>query len=293
MRRYDWLVGIDLAPSSRGVLRYADWLHRQGAVEHQLHGMYSVANAVPDGTLQLVHESETLESFVTSRECRDAFTTLRAVSGAADRMLARRATEVGADGILVGRAAATDERAFVSLGPIPRRLLRRAPVPVIVVPPDLGPSTFSGGPVVIAVTPSGDSVGALRFGLTFAETHGWDVRIVHVLPRGSTTAPREPGADAGEIQPTPSTTESRDKVERWCRAEGMLNPRCDVFHGRIEPTLLDLAKQVDASMIVCGSRRLSLLERLLSSSVGSGVAAHADRPVAVVPPEPALVSPRS
>ena len=199
MRRYDWLVGIDLAPSSRGVLRYADWLHRQGAAEHQLHGMYSVSNAVPDDSLELVDEGKTLESFVTSRECRDAFKTLRAVSGAADRMLARRATALSVDGILVGRAAGANERAFVSLGPIPRRLLRRTPVPVVVVPPDLGPATFGGGPVVIAVTPSGDSVGALRFGLTFAETHGWDTRIVHIVSRVSTTAPREPGADVGEL----------------------------------------------------------------------------------------------
>ena len=133
-------------------------------------------------------------------------------------------------------------------------------------------------------------MGALRFGLTFAETHGWDTRIVHIVSRVSTTAPREPRADVGELQPTPSTTEARERVERWCHAEGMLSPSCDVFHGRTVPTLLEFAKQVDASMIVCGSRRLSLLERLLSSSVGSGVAAHADRPVAVVPPEPEIVS---
>ena len=49
------------------------------------------------------------------------------------------------------------------------------------------------------------------------------------------------------------------------------------------PELLAVANEERASMIVCGSRRLSLAERIFSSSVGTELAAAAPIPVAIIP----------
>lgn len=49
--------------------------------------------------------------------------------------------------------------------------------------------------------------------------------------------------------------------------------------------LLDVAEDVHAAAIVCGSRRLSFAERIFSASVGSELASFAEVPVAVIPPD--------
>ena len=50
-------------------------------------------------------------------------------------------------------------------------------------------------------------------------------------------------------------------------------------------TLLEVAEDVHAAVVVCGSRRLTLAERIFSASVGSELASFAEIPVAVVPPD--------
>ncbi|NJK33105.1 MAG: hypothetical protein HC927_12250 [Deltaproteobacteria bacterium] len=50
-------------------------------------------------------------------------------------------------------------------------------------------------------------------------------------------------------------------------------------------TLLHEARQCDACMILCSSRRLSLVQRIWATSTGSSLAASASVTVGVVPPE--------
>jgi nucleotide-binding universal stress UspA family protein len=51
-------------------------------------------------------------------------------------------------------------------------------------------------------------------------------------------------------------------------------------------TILDVADQDDAAVIVLGTRGLSALKTLVLGSVSHGVTVHAHRPVLVVPPAP-------
>ena len=63
-----------------------------------------------------------------------------------------------------------------------------------------------------------------------------------------------------------------------------------VVDGPIVRALWTAAVKERACMLVCGSRRLSLLERIFTSSVGSELAATSPLPVAIVPP-PAELQP--
>lgn len=55
--------------------------------------------------------------------------------------------------------------------------------------------------------------------------------------------------------------------------------------GAIWHTILDVAREHDASLIVCGARGLTGIKHTLLGSVSEKVARHADRPVLVVHPK--------
>jgi nucleotide-binding universal stress UspA family protein len=56
--------------------------------------------------------------------------------------------------------------------------------------------------------------------------------------------------------------------------------------------VLDVAEELDAELIVLGSRGHSLVESALLGSVSNALVHHARRPVLVVPPAPAPEAPR-
>lgn len=280
MDKLHWYAGIHLAPSSVGALRFARWLHTTAPDHYALHGVYCVSPlhvvqpstvaAAPDVTRHRL----TLARFVERFECDDVFQTLEAIVGDADAVLRAMIDQRGGHAIVVGRSAGRHESAIVSLGAVPRRLIRKATVPVIVVPPDVPTDQLGGGPVVAAVTPDADSAAALRFAQDFARRHDLDLRLVHVVPQVS-------GAD---LDGNADAAEARRRLHAWCRERELADPSLAIVGGRVANAIIEHAQHQDASLIVCGSRRLSLVERLISSSQGSQVAAHADRSVAIVPP---------
>lgn len=73
--------------------------------------------------------------------------------------------------------------------------------------------------------------------------------------------------------------------EEWVDNYGLGGARTETSPGDPVEQTLKLAQAHDASIIVCGSRRLSLADRVFQASTGSTLAAYARRPVVVVPPE--------
>ena len=71
--------------------------------------------------------------------------------------------------------------ALMRLGSVARRMLRQLKQPTIVVPPDLLASQVGRGPVLVAVDFTEDSVRALNWARSFAETIGRPVRLVHFV----------------------------------------------------------------------------------------------------------------
>jgi nucleotide-binding universal stress UspA family protein len=233
-----------------------------------------------------------------------AFSAFEVVPGdTPEAVLAHVAEERDADGLIVGRAGAAGEWSLVSLGRVARRLLRHVPRPVVVVPPDLDVAALGRGPVVIAAAPVDHAVAAIRFGRKLAETLDLPALLVHVIPDPAVyPVGADPALTYTSAQQA-STLLDRARVraqaehglQAWLREHGLGEPPVRAEPGRKSWTLLDVARSVDATMIVCGSRRLSLAERIFQSSVGTELAGQADRPVVVVPPrdEPSrTVAPR-
>ncbi|GAA3968384.1 universal stress protein [Actinomadura viridis] len=63
-------------------------------------------------------------------------------------------------------------------------------------------------------------------------------------------------------------------------------PRAERGAGPIWGTIVDLATELDASLIVTGSRGLSAAKSVLLGSVSTQVLRHARRPTLIVPPPP-------
>jgi nucleotide-binding universal stress UspA family protein len=223
-----------------------------------------------------------------------AFASFEAVpDDAPEQALVRVAEAHAAAGIIVGRAAPASEWSLVSLGRVARRLLRHAPLPVMVVPPDLDVAALGRGPVVIGAAALDDAVSAIRLGHALAQSLGLPARIVHVVPDPAAlpVASVDPGVaytslqqagtalDRGRLQ-----AEAERGLAAWLRERGLPELPVRAELGRKTWALLDVARAEEATMIVCGSRRLSLAERIFEASVGSQLAAQADRPVLVVPP---------
>jgi nucleotide-binding universal stress UspA family protein len=54
----------------------------------------------------------------------------------------------------------------------------------------------------------------------------------------------------------------------------------------VAKTISDVAREIDASLIVCGQRRRGALLSALLGSVSHQLSAHAERPVLIVPQHP-------
>jgi nucleotide-binding universal stress UspA family protein len=202
-----------------------------------------------------------------------------------DRGLSEVAGRLGVKALIVGRRARRDDDPIVRLGQVARRILRRLPAPVIVVPPDYGQGDDPGlgaGPVILGCDLSEHSVAAASFARDLAQRFGRELLVAHgtqspdwgisYIPTATITRMHEQAEESG-----------RTKLDEWMAAHQLSGVRRHVFIGDPARHLLELAHAEQAAVLVTGSRRLGPVERLFLASVGSEIAAGASCPVAVVP----------
>lgn len=279
-----WILGLDLKPDSAGAVRTAAWMSAvtQPPARQRFFGVHVVPFAprvdVRDDVVDdlVARAQRAAQDSVEAGGAREAMTKVEAVLGdEPNAHLAAACRYHGADGILIGRHAASDEEAFVRLGRVARRLIRELPAAVMVVPPNYRPETEQAGPVVAATDLSKDSIAAARFGLQIARELGAELLLAHIR-RGSEYA----------LTPEPRREDaSEDGFDRWIAAYGLGGARTVTQTGDVVNRMLSIAHQENASMIVCGSRHLSTIQRVLQASTGTDLARFASRPVLVVPPE--------
>ena len=291
---------MDLGATSHGAVRLARWLQERSPREQRLRGVYvgstaTIERELPGPGLPGERACTMMRAAAESLGAASAFEAFEAIpEDAPEESLARAAEAYDADGLVIGRAGAAGEWSLVSLGRVARRLLRHVPRPVVVVPPDLDGAALGRGPVVIGAAPVDHAIGAIRFGRALAEALDLPVLLVHVIPDPAAIpiAGMEPSLAYAGAQATATTVldvartrmAAEDALLGWLRKNELGEPPVRAEPGRKAWTLLDVARSVEATMIVCGSRRLSLAERVFQSSVGTEIAAQADRPVVIVPP---------
>lgn len=287
-----WIVATNLRDDCRGALEFAAWI-REHARDPSVHATTALAIlrdragmfAGPDPADMLGRVEEATKAFVAQSPASDAVGAVR-VELAADvaSALSETAKNEGVT-LVLGRQAPRENTRLIRLGRIARRTLRRLHSPTIVVPTDWTAASAGAGPVVVALDPTPSSLAALDFAETLALAVGRPLLAVQalqglaglggaMLSDGDFVALRERHrAEEAEALTTYLADNGRAAV----------SVRTEV--GATVPALTGVAEDVDAAMIVCGARRLSRTERLLSASVGGELASFAAVPVAVVPPD--------
>ncbi len=295
----EWIVGMDLTATSHGAIRLARWLQERSPREQRLRGVYvgtarTIEREIPGPGLPGERACTMMRAEAEALGAMSAFAAFEAVPGdEPEQVLARVAEAHDAEGLVIGRAGAASEWTLVSLGRVARRLLRHVPRPVVVVPPDLDVAALGRGPVVIGAALVEHALPAIRFGRSLAEALDLPVLLVHVIPDPAMlpVAAADPAILYASAQQASALVDrarlrvdAEHALREWLREHELGEPPVRAEPGPTAFTLLDVARAVDATMIVCGSRRLSITERIFQSSVGTELAARADRPVIVVPP---------
>lgn len=279
-----WITGIDLRQRSTGALEMSAWLRNRSSSSAQFVGLHvleqHVRSSVRDDTVdELIGAAESALARTSQAHAGGApFSTTRVVvADAAEDALAESAGS--ADTLIVGRIAPREGLSPHRLGRVARRLVRRLPTAVMVVPPDLAQSTIGSGPIVLATDLGPNSVAAGLFARRLCDEIGRRLIVAHVAPAVNDDLVFGPGVSLPLSWPRRTLAD----VEAWTSAHAIAPATAELVEGDTVERLLQLARAHDAPFIVCGSRRLSAVERLFSSSVGVELAGHADRGVLLVP----------
>lgn len=99
----------------------------------------------------------------------------------------------------------------------------------------------------------------------------------------ATVSPVAPGAAFEELNTTEALQRAREGAERARRAGLEAEPRAELA-SPIYEGIVDVADEIDAAVIVMGSRGLTGAHEALVGSISHAVAKHAGRPVLIVPP---------
>jgi nucleotide-binding universal stress UspA family protein len=175
------------------------------------------------------------------------------------------------------------------LGSVTEKVLRKAPCPVLTVPPPAGGLHPSGAvlfrTIVCPVDFSEASLAALRHALKLAEESGAEITVLHVL---EWLVEDEPGAriagfDVPEFRRY-MEKDAREKLRRvvpeearaWCR------PREEIVGGRPWREILRVAEERRADLLVMGVRGRNPVDIALFGSTTHHVVRGARCPVLVV-----------
>lgn len=283
-----WLVGIDLRERSSGAVQMAAWMRdrdeaREVPTQHFV-GIHVVDDSVRHSmrvTSEVVHDASTrMEQIARGCGVANPFEALRVISAATtEEAIADLVATEGHEGVIVGRIAAAQGHPLRRLGRVARRLVRQLPAPVMVVPPYLPCEEIGRAPVLLASELGSTSAAAARCARRLARELGRDLVVLHV--DAAFLVIPDPIGEGFTFAPTARRTVG--EVEAWAREQELDPAECMLLDGAVPDAVIGQARQLDAPMIVCGSRRLSMAERIFASSTASDLARWSDRAVLVVP----------
>lgn len=290
MNAMRWIVGVDFRERSTGATRFARWVS-QRTQAHEFVAAHVLEGVRPDlPESQKIspddfqrHLFDELRRQLDVREPSTVFADQGLIEAtAAEDGLEGALKQTESQGLIVGRRANKSDDAWVRLGRVCRRLLRNLPAPVLVVPPDFVEPP-SPGPVLLCTDLAPSSDAATRFARDWARDLGVGLDVVHVVepPRASALA------HPADSRPDPSLDEERKgrklRVEAWAQERALDSAQILLGDGNVIEALRKTIEERGSSAVVCGSRGLSSVERIFSSSVASALAGFSPVPVAVIP----------
>jgi nucleotide-binding universal stress UspA family protein len=166
------------------------------------------------------------------------------------------------------------------LGSVSSAVVASAPCPVLVVPPlaELGL-----GPVLCAVDDSEAARDAVRVAQRMSERLGSSLVLAHALARAP--VPSASTVPGGQVRFAEGERERAEELLSRLAAELALGDQveCRVEAGSEAGTIVRLAEEAQASLVVIGTRRRGALKSVLAGSVSLHLRTSARRPVLLVP----------
>jgi len=204
------------------------------------------------------------------------------VADSADDGLADYAVTGGYDALILGRAAPQSSEAMLRLGAVARKLLRRLPVAVAVVPPDIKANEIGTGRIVLGTDLTANSIAAGRFASQLANELRRELVVIHVHDRAWPASMFGAGGRM-ELPSESRPARTGEDVAQWVEDQDLRSVSSFCVEGPVADALIVSAREEDSPALVIGSRMLSLGQRVFTASVGTDLAGHADRMVVVVP----------
>lgn len=289
-----WIVGLDLERRSAGALQLVRWLARESraAGGERFAAVHVLEEEHLEVALRYHHLDDVLASARSAleeslrHEGVDAILgDLQLVQGPdAAESLREAAAAQGADALVVGRAApGAAGLHIVRLGRVARRLLRRTPVPVVVVPPDVRAEALGDGPLVALTLLDARSARTAAFAAGLAGALGRPLALVHVIPPSVEQAAPYFPADVGAKIAAEQRARGEEALAKWVSASGLAPDLTAVLQGNPVDAALSFAESHRAPMLLVGARPLRGVTAVLASGTASVLASVARVPVVVVP----------
>lgn len=282
------VIGVDGSASSRAALRWAMGVaEARGATTRVVSSWrYPASAGTPAGPTGLPTAEEMDRT--TGDDIRAVLVDELGATADQVRVDVRRGSAAGA---LLTSAGAADVDMLVLgarglggfdgllLGSVTQQCVEHSPCPVVVLRGGEAPQP-AGGRIVIGLDSSDGSAKALDWAIDFARDTGSEIVAVNAQSMQTATE-----VSIGTGRWTDIVEYAERALEEWCepiRQAGVAH------HQRVEAgdprTALDrVANEVEAALLVVGSRGLGPMRGLLLGSVAGHLVRYATRPIAVVP----------
>jgi nucleotide-binding universal stress UspA family protein len=284
------VVGLDGSGAAHDALSWGlclgEALHAEVVAVHGMGLLESVHNSdatVDDRRAELRDLLENTWCAATVRaSCRHRV-ELR--DGPPPEVLLAAAEDNRADLLVVGHRGVGPNPAM-ALGSTSLRVLQTAPVPVLVVPErgDGADEPIVLRHIVVGLDRSGPSLAALDVAADLATVLGGSLTAVEVFEQVPPfpLGPEATATSAGEEGALARTAALVEDAVRAVRTRGVA-VQVIVRSGTPASTLIDIADDVDADLIVLGSRGRGGPDEMMLGSVARTVADRARRPTLVLP----------
>lgn len=195
--------------------------------------------------------------------------------------IVRLAEEVGANMIVLGSRGHGGVRRAL-LGSVSEEVIRHAHCPVLVVRNE-GQKALLNSRIVLAVDGSRESEASAQIAASLAKAGGCELYLVHAAPDAHMPPEYPFLAENAELYVENAERQAREFLEHTARSlRSQVPVHSHLRLGRPAKEIVELADEVDAGMIVLGSRGLGGIRRALMGEVSDSVARHARCPVLVV-----------
>jgi nucleotide-binding universal stress UspA family protein len=279
------LLALDFSPPSRRALEAA------GRLAEDLEARVVVVHAISDGARPkaVKHAVATATAWAQELRARNlAVDVVAEPTPAGEVLVCETAARRGSGIIVMGTRGMTGLKRL-ALGSFAQAVIRRANVPVLVIPARMAgvkESAAGGNTILVANDFSQDAEVATAAAMRLARDLGATLRLVHTVEIPFATS-GNPHSTSG-VTPDELARDEEAAAEMLATAASQVRSQgveaeIDVEVGHPASCILAAARDAGARLVVVGTHGKGALRRMALGSVADQVVQLSDRPVLVVP----------